>query len=135
MNLPASNIGSPGEQSAVPVYRRLASLKFAICVLIPTGLWFAPLGLAPQTQHGLAIVCFMVLAWITQVVEFAITGLFGCFLFWALGVVRFNVAFSGFASETPWFLFAALLLGRIAGKSGLARRLTYSVMMRVGATY
>jgi di/tricarboxylate transporter len=29
----------------------------------------------------------------------------------------------------------ATLLGRIAGKSGLARRLTYAVMSRVGATY
>jgi sodium-dependent dicarboxylate transporter 2/3/5 len=135
MNSPAPNTGGTGQQPSLPLYRRLASLNFVICVLIPTGLWFAPLGLAPQTQHGLAIVCFMVMAWITQVVEFAIAGLFGCFLFWALGVVRFNVAFSGFASETPWFLFAALLLGRIAGKSGLARRLTYSVMLRVGTSY
>ena len=49
--------------------------------------------------------------------------------------MRFNVVFSGFANDTPWFLFAALLLGRIASKSGLARRLAYSVMLRVGSTY
>jgi solute carrier family 13 (sodium-dependent dicarboxylate transporter), member 2/3/5 len=110
-------------------------LSFIPCVLIPVCLWFAPLSLAPQTQHGLAIVCFMVVAWITQAMEFAIAGLVGCFLFWALRVVPFNVAFSGFANDTPWFLFAALLLGRIAGKSGLARRLAYSVMLRVGTTY
>ena len=48
--------------------------------------------------------------------------------------MRFNVVFSGFANDTPWFLFAALLLGRIASKSGLARRLAYSVMLRVGST-
>jgi anion transporter len=112
-----------------------ASLSFAVCVLVPVAFWYAPLGLAPQTQHGLAIVCFMVLAWMTQAMEFAIAGFVGCFLFWALGVVRFPVAFSGFANDTPWFLFAALLLGRIASKSGLARRLAYSVMLRVGSTY
>jgi solute carrier family 13 (sodium-dependent dicarboxylate transporter), member 2/3/5 len=67
--------------------------------------------------------------------EFALAGFVGCFLFWALGVVRFPVAFSGFANDTPWFLFAALLLGRIASKSGLARRLAYSIMLRVGSTY
>jgi anion transporter len=111
------------------------SIAFAVCLLVPLAMWFAPLGLEPQTQHGLAIVSFMVLAWITQVMEFAIAGLIGCFLFWALGVVRFPVAFSGFANDTPWFLFAALLLGRIAGKSGIARRLAYSVMLRVGTTY
>lgn len=113
----------------------LASWSFIACVLVPLAFWFAPLGLAPQTQHGLAIICFMVLAWITQVMEFAITGFIGCFLFWALGIVKFPVAFSGFANDTPWFLFAALLIGRIAGKSGLARRLAYSVMLRVGTTY
>jgi anion transporter len=77
----------------------------------------------------------MVLAWMTQAMEFAIAGFVGCFLFWALKVVPFSQAFSGFADNTPWFLFAALLFGRIAGKSGLARRLAYSVMLRVGATY
>ena len=111
------------------------TLAFAACIVVPLAIWFSPLGLEPQTQHGLAIVSFMVLAWITQVMEFAIAGLIGCFLFWALGVVRFNVAFSGFSNDTPWFLFAALLLGRIAGKSGIARRLAYSVMLRVGTTY
>lgn len=111
------------------------SVSFAICVLVPLAFWFAPLGLAPQTQHGLAIICFMVLAWMTQAMEFAIAGFIGCFLFWALGVVKFPVAFSGFANDTPWFLFAALLIGRMASKSGLARRLAYSVMLRVGATY
>lgn len=111
------------------------TLAFIACILVPLAIWFSPLGLEPQTQHGLAIVSFMVLAWITQVMEFAIAGLIGCFLFWALGVVRFNVAFGGFANDTPWFLFAALLLGRIAGKSGIARRLAYSVMLRVGTTY
>ncbi len=106
-----------------------------LCLLLPLAFWFAPLGIEPRTQHGLAIVGFMVLAWMTQAMEFAIAGFVGCFLFWALGVARFNVAFSGFASDTPWFLFAALLFGRIAGKSGLARRMAYSIMLRVGSTY
>ena len=113
----------------------LGWLSFAVCVLVPVAFWYAPVGLAPQTQHGLAIIIFMVLAWMTQAMEFAIAGFIGCFLFWALKVVPFNQAFSGFADNTPWFLFAALLFGRIAGKSGLARRLAYSVMLRVGATY
>jgi solute carrier family 13 (sodium-dependent dicarboxylate transporter), member 2/3/5 len=112
-----------------------ASLSFIVCVLVPVAFWFAPLGLEPQTQHGLAVICFMVLAWMTQAMEFAIAGFIGCFLFWALHITKFGVAFSGFANDTPWFLFAALLIGRIAGKSGLARRLAYTVMLHVGATY
>src|SRR5258708_33998503 len=62
-------------------------------------------------------------------------GSWGCFLFWALGVVRFPVAFSGFANDTAWFLFGALLLGVIATRSVLARRLAYFIMLRGGVAY
>lgn len=68
-----------------------------LCILIPIIIWFLPLDLEPQTKHAFAIVAFMVVAWITQALEFALAGFIGCFLFWALGVVKFDVAFSGFA--------------------------------------
>jgi solute carrier family 13 (sodium-dependent dicarboxylate transporter), member 2/3/5 len=106
-----------------------------LCLVVPLAVWFAPLGIAPQTQHAFAIVGFMVVAWITQAMEFALAGLIGCFLFWALRIVTFEQAFSGFADNTAWFLFAALMFGRIATKSGIARRLAYSIMLRVGVTY
>ena len=97
--------------------------------------WFAPLPLEPVTKHGCAIVGFMVVAWITRAMDYALAGLVGCFLFWALGVVRFPVAFSGFANDTAWFIFGALLLGVIATRSGVARRLAYFIMLHVGITY
>src|ERR1700683_1198737 len=106
-----------------------------LCVIVPLVILFSPIDLEPQTKHGFAILAFMVIAWITQATEFALAGFIGCFLFWALGVVRFDVAFSGFANDTAWFLFAAMLIGLIASKSGLARRLAYTVMLRVGITY
>ena len=43
--------------------------------------------------------------------------------------------FSGFANATTWFLFGATLIGIVATKSGLARRLAYYVVLRVGTTY
>ena len=125
----------PGAADEHGFDRRLAAIGQVLCVVVPIAMWFAPLGLAAQTQHGLAIVTFMIIAWMTQAMEFALAGFVGCFLFWALGVAKFNVAFSGFANDTAWFLFAAMLFGRMASKSGLARRLAYSVMMRVGFTY
>ena len=33
------------------------------------------------------------------------------------GVVRFEVAFSGFATDTPWFLFGAICFGLMASTS------------------
>jgi anion transporter len=106
-----------------------------LCIVIPLTLWFAPLPIDPVAKHCLAITSFMLLAWITEAMDHAVAGLIGCFLFWVLDVVRFNVAFSGFANDTPWFLFGAMLMGIVASKSGLARRLAYHVMLRVGVTY
>ncbi len=111
------------------------SIGQILCVAVPAMIWFAPSGLEPLTQHGLAIAAFMIVAWITQAMDQALAGFIGCFLFWALGVAKFNVAFSGFANDTAWFLFGALLLGAVATKSGIARRLAYLVMLRVGSTY
>ena len=114
---------------------RLVIIGQILSVLVPLIIWFAPLPLELETKHCFAIVGFMIVAWITRAMEYALTGLIGCFLFWALGVVRFPVAFSGFANDTPWFLFGALLLGTVATRSAIARRLAYFVMLRVGVTY
>jgi solute carrier family 13 (sodium-dependent dicarboxylate transporter), member 2/3/5 len=106
------------------------------CVIVPIVIWFAPLPLEPVTKQGMAIAAFMILGWATEAAEPAFVGFVGCFLFWALRVVpNFRGAFDGFASDTAWFLFGALLIGAIATRSGLARRLAYLVMMHVGISY
>ena len=114
---------------------RLVIVGQVLCILVPLAAWFAPLPLEPVTKHGFAIVGFMVVAWITRAMDYALAGFIGCFLFWALGIVKFPVAFSGFANDTAWFLFGALLLGMIATRSGAARRLAYFIMLHVGITY
>jgi anion transporter len=106
-----------------------------LCVAIPVTLWFAPLPLDPAAQKAIAVASFMIVAWITHALDHALTGLIGCYLFWALGVVRVETAFSGFSHSTPWFLFGAVLFGTMATKSGLGRRLAYLVLRHVGSTY
>jgi solute carrier family 13 (sodium-dependent dicarboxylate transporter), member 2/3/5 len=114
---------------------RIVVIGQVLCVIVPLVVWFAPIAVEPVTKHAFAIVGFMVTAWITRAMDYALAGLIGCFLFWALHVVRFPVAFSGFANDTAWFLFGALLLGVIATRSGIARRLAYFIMLKVGVTY
>src|SRR5262249_54386764 len=104
-------------------------------VVAPVAVWFAPLHLAPPVQHALAITSFMIVAWVTEALDHAVTGLIGCYLFWALGIVKIDMAFSGFADDTAWFLFGAVLFGSMATKTGLARRLAILVMSAVGNTY
>ena len=106
-----------------------------LSVGLPCALWFAPLPMDLTEKHALAIASFMIVAWITEVLPHAVTGIIGCYLFWVLKVVGFEAAFSGFADQTPWFLFGAGLIGMMATKSGLARRLAYMVTSTVGAGY
>jgi len=130
-----------GEAAAAAVVSSSAHIsprvwvRWIVSVVIPVALWFAPFNLDPTVQHALAIASFIILAWITHALDHAVTGLIGCYLFWALGVVRFETAFSGFAHSTPWFLFGAILFGMMATKSGLARRVAYLIMLRLGSTY
>ena len=110
-------------------------LKAVPTIAVPFVFWFLPLDLEPQAQHAIAITLFMILAWATEVMDHGLTGLIGCYLFWALGIASFDLAFSGFANDTPWFLMGAILFGTMASKSGLARRLAYLVTLRIGTTY
>ena len=125
---PIGEAGSPH----LPV-RKLTGAILGIAV--PVAIWMAPLNFGLREKHALAVSAFMIIAWISEVLPHALTGLVGCYLFWVLRVVGFNIAFGGFADQTPWFLFGAGLLGMMAAKSGLARRLAYLVMRQVGAGY
>jgi len=102
-----------------------------------TGLivWLLPLGVDATVQKAFAIVAFMVIYWIMEPVDHAVTALIGCYLFWSLGVAKFSLAFSGFASTTPWFIYGAILMGEAASRTGLAKRIGYMVILKIGTSY
>jgi anion transporter len=103
--------------------------------LAMAAVWVVAANLAPDARGALAIFALMIIFWLAEVVPHPVTGLIGCYLFWALGVTDFTTAFGGFASPTPWFLFAALLLGKMASESGLARRLADGILRVTGRSY
>jgi sodium-dependent dicarboxylate transporter 2/3/5 len=130
--------GEPARARAAPwawFVGHRALLAQVVTLLVPLGVWFAPLGAPPRTQHSLAILTFMLLSWITESIDYAVAGLMGCVLFWALGLAKFDLAFSGFVDTTTWFMFAALLMGQIASQTTVARRLASWVMLRIGGSY
>lgn len=98
-------------------------------------LWFGPLGLNPTLQRSIAISATMIVFWITEPIELYLTGLIGCYLFWALGVSDVGTAFGGFARETPWFILGAFLVGMMADRTGLAHRIGYTILSAVGSSY
>src|SRR5258708_33803801 len=79
----------------------------ALLALLASGaaaFWFLPLGIEPQAQKALAVGLFMIAAWMTQVLDLGVTGILGCFLFWLLGIAKFESAFSGFSAPSAGFL-------------------------------
>ncbi|OFV95798.1 MAG: hypothetical protein A3H28_01005 [Acidobacteria bacterium RIFCSPLOWO2_02_FULL_61_28] len=126
---------APLQHAEAPKNPTLRLVGAILAVVIPAILWFAPLGMDPKAQQALALTAFMIISWMTEWIDHALAGFLGCYLFWALGVARFELAFSGFANDTPWFLMGAIFIGAMATKSGLARRIAYLVMSRAGKTY
>src|SRR5215467_4738142 len=103
--------------------------------LLLAALWFIPTHQSPAAQHAIAIAGLMIVLWITEAVDHALAGLIGVFLFWALGVTEFERAFSVFSNETTWFLLGAILIGAMVSKSGIAQRLAYTMLSRIGRSY
>src|ERR1700693_2747740 len=115
--------------------KRLVMIGRVTAVVVPIVLWFAPLPLARPSHQAIAIAASLIIGWITEALDPALIGLIGCFLYWALGVVSFQTAFSGFVDTTTWFLFGAILLGTMASKSGLARRFAFIIILEGGTSY
>ena len=87
-------------------------------VLIPLAVWFAPFPLEPITKHGFAIVGFMVVAWITRAMDYALAGLVGCFLFWALSAATDSVVVR---ANTRNFIVTSWLSSLYANDCALAQ--------------
>ena len=117
---------------AIGSIRMLGMMGAPLLLLV---LWLAPLPIDARAKHALAIVSFMIVLWITEVVDHGVTAFAGCYLFSLLGVVDFRTAFSGFAQDTPWFLYCALLIAKAASKTGLAERIAYNLMSLLGASF
>jgi len=112
---------------------RLAQI--ALCVGVPAIVLLAPWDIPANTKAALAITAFMIMAWMTEVMEYASAGLVGLLLFWFFNVAKPETVFHGFVDQASWYYVGAVLLGTMATKSGLAQRIAQFVVARVGLTY
>lgn len=113
--------------------RRL--LKATACIAGPLLVWLAPLSIQPDAKAALAIAAFLILAWMTELMEYSVAGLLALFLFWSTGTATPEVIFSGFVNDASWFYIGAMLIGAMATKSGLPQRIGNYVVANVGLTY
>ena len=137
MSVPVARAAAPAQADAALTSADRRRSFFVLVALAAAAVifWKLPLGIDPRAQSALAIGLFMIACWMTQVLDHGVAGILGCFLFWMFGVVKFETAFSGFADTSPWFLFGAACFGVMGSKSGLARRLAYLIMRRIGYSY
>src|ERR1700736_1712480 len=130
---PAPAVASEAPEVSTPWKKALIGMVLG--PLVACAIWFLPVALDPKVKHALAISALMVVYWALEPIDHGLTGLLGCYLFWALGIVKFDTAFSGFTDNTPWFLFGAMIMGEAAARSGLASRIRYIVMGLIGTSY
>ena len=128
-------VDSQTSQTKPAAYSAKTKIGLVLGPVVALAIWFAPMKIAPNPKHALAITAFMVIYWMFEPIDYGLTGLAGCFLYWALHVTSFATAFSGFADNTPWFLFGTLILGEAAARTGLASRIGYGIMGVMGTSY
>ena len=124
-------IAASGHERSVSL--RLAQVLF--CLGAGAAVWFAPLGEATNTRAALAISAMLIIAWMTEVMEYASAGLVALFLFWFFGIAKPEVVFTGFVNDASWFYIGAVFLGTMATKTGLPQRIAGFVVSGVGLTY
>jgi anion transporter len=92
-------------------------------------------GMIPEAHILLALLSAAIVFWITTPIPIHFTGILVPVIPWALGLVPFNIAFSGFAGGTFWFLFAALGIAGCMSESGVAKRIAFWLMSKVEPTF
>lgn len=129
---------SAGETPVLSGHARSVQLRLiqaVACAGAGAVIWFAPLSVSPHIKAAFAISAMMILAWMTEVMEYASAGLVGLFLFWIFGIAKPEVIFSGFVNDASWFYIGAVFLGTMATKTGLPLRIAGLVVDRVGLSY
>src|SRR5689334_10517577 len=122
-------------ESAQQKNRAMKLVAAVLCIVLPLAIAVIPMGIEPRAQIALAITSFIIMCCVTQFIDYAVAGLIGCLLYWMTGIVGPQVAFGGFASDTTWFILAAILFGKIASRSGLPTRVASFIVTHVGISY
>lgn len=130
-----TSVAQPQVESQHTRSAHLRLAKVAACIAVPAIVMLAPWNIPGDTRAALAITAFMIMAWMTEVMEYASAGLVGLLLFWFFNVARPETVFHGFVDAASWYYVGAVLLGTMATKSGIAQRIAQFVVARVGLTY
>ena len=106
----------------------LAILLFIVMMLIPTP------GLSFAGHAALALLIFAIIMWVTEALHLAVTSLLLLFIQPIIGVASFDSAVIGFANFIIFLMIGGFIIAEAIRKSGLAQRLTYTMLNKFGTT-
>ncbi len=104
----------------------LAIIAFIVVMLIPME------GLSYPGHAAIALLVFAVIMWASETVHLAVTSLIILFLQPIIGVDSFDAAVIGFANPIIFLMIGGFIMAEAIRKSGLATRLTYGMLDKVG---
>ncbi len=96
---------------------------------------FIPLpGLSSSGHAAIGLLIFAIIMWATEALHLAVTSLILLFLQPLLGIESFNNAVIGFANPIIFLMIGGFILAEAIRKSGLAERLTYFLLSKLGTS-
>lgn len=93
-----------------------------------------PAGLAPQGQKALALFAGVFVLYLTEAMPLAVTSLMVVPAAVLGGVASLRGALDGFASSSVYLIVGAFILAAAMVRTGLAERITFHILARVGCS-
>ena len=106
----------------------LAIILFVVIMLIPLN------GLSYPGHAAIALLVFAIIMWATEAVHLAVTSLIILFIQPIIGVTSFDNAVIGFANPIIFLMIGGFIIAEAIRKSGLAQRLTYAMLNKLGTS-
>lgn len=106
----------------------LAIIAFIVVMLIPMK------GLSYPGHAAIALLIFAIIMWASETVHLAVTSLIILFIQPIIGVASFDNAVIGFANPIIFLMIGGFIIAEAIRKSGLATRLTYTMLNKFGTT-
>jgi anion transporter len=131
---PHRNATEPRRSPMPRVSRQSIGAALAIVVAVAIKLQPAIGQLDGTGRSAVAVMALTVILWVTDVLNAGITALLALGLLIIAGVPS-SVALSGFATGAFWILVCVLFFGTAMDKTGLARRISYRILLVFPPTY
>lgn len=111
-------------------------LSWITPIVVGVGIWFTPVpdGLKPQARHLFAIFAGTILGFILQPLPIGALSIISIVVAGLTNTLKINEGLSGFSNAAIWLIVAAFLFSRGFIKTGLGKRIAYSLIKAVGSS-